>query len=317
MIVNKNDIYKNVLKSAIIHTSVENSMIIAEKISLAEAMNASTHGIHYYNRVIKPFLSVDKNYFKYKIVGNTIHSENKNINGIINTSKIISEVSKVAKKKGISIGYIKNPGKIGALRVYVPEILSKGQTVLIFKNTAKSMGTHLDPRPIFGTNPFCFGLANTDYVFDSSTTVCATNKLRLYSKKNSLFKFDVGINTEYQLTKNPNDILENNFSMLPFAGKHLWYKSFFIAMFIEGMAAMAGGFTSTRVGEHKGDRYYSQEGMVIIILDSNHFFEKDHYDSEIKNLFNEVEEHGYRIPGKQNELPIEVIDKDWEELMNI
>jgi LDH2 family malate/lactate/ureidoglycolate dehydrogenase len=311
------DIKEALFNSAIKYLKFDLAQIIAEKIAMAEQMNAPTHGIHYYNRVVKPFLENFKYDFKKTIHGNTVINENFNVVGIINLVNVIKETSILAEKSGVSVGYIKNPGKVGALRVYVPEINANSKTILMFKNTAKSMGTILNSNPIFGTNPFCFGLANTKFIFDSSSTVCATNKLRIMEKKNLVFNHPVGIDENLNMVYDPKLITQGNSSMLPFSHGDIWFKSFYIAMFIEGLSAMAGGFTSSRVGEHKNNRFFSKEGMVIIILDNKKNSNYSHYNKEIKNLVNEVKDFGYRIPGDYKSQKISVYKNDWDALKNI
>lgn len=315
MKLTKKIIYDEIYRVAKQKTDIESASIIAQKIVDAEFMNASTHGIHYFNRVIFPFLK--ENDFSVEITGNILQSENHSVEGIVHTTKLVGHVSNRAKKTGVAIGFTKNPGKIGALRVYAPSVISKGQTLMIFKNTAKIMGTELNPEPIFGTNPFCFALAKTDFVFDSSTTIVATNKLRIFKKTHRKFKFPIGVDDYNDLTNDPTDVLQGNHSMLPFSTGNLWYKSFFISMFIEGIAAMAGGFTSGRVGDHTGNRFYSKEGLSIIVVDTNHLLHKTHYEREVEKLIKDVKKKGYRIPGVNNHDYVDVLDIDWQELKSL
>jgi LDH2 family malate/lactate/ureidoglycolate dehydrogenase len=126
----KHIVYKETL-------NIEKAEIISKIIVLSELMSSETHGVHYFLRSVYPFLNQGK--INYKVSQSIITSENKQTEGIYNTSKIITLASEIAKEKGFSLALIKNPGKVGALRSYCVDIVSQGQTIIILKNTAPSI----------------------------------------------------------------------------------------------------------------------------------------------------------------------------------
>ena len=104
-----------------------------------------------------------------------------------------------------------------------------------------------------------------------------------------------------------------------FSTGSFWYKSFFLGFAIECLAALAGAKTGSRVGEKKGSRLHSQEGLIGIVIDKSVFPYYNDYKEEIKLLIKEIESKGAHIPGDFNSKVkyINVSKKDWEFINSI
>ena len=150
----------------------------------------------------------------------------------------------------------KNPGKVGARRVYCPEIIKKNQLIILLKNTAPTQGTKKTKKAIIGTNPLAIGIPGTKFIYDSSTSTVATNAIRLKNKYNENFSYGVGFNENLNLTKKSKDLLKKGSYLNTFANENFWFKSFYLGVAIELIGALCGGNTSYRVGESKGSRLY-------------------------------------------------------------
>lgn len=258
--VASDELNKKIEKVSSSYVDKENSSFIAEKIVLAEEMNVPTHGLHYFMHSILPHLIKNNiNNSEINTTDNIVYSYGCGGIGFYNLHKCLTKASDLAYNNGIALAIIKDPGKIGALRVYCKSFMDKGQLIIMMKNTARTFGILETKEPVFGTNPLCIGLPETDFIYDSSMSTVATNKIRFYEKQGKDFNNIVGLNSNFKETCCPSEISDTKGFLLPFSHGPFWYKSFFLAMAIEGIAAMSGGKTSRRVGEHKGERLYLEK----------------------------------------------------------
>ena len=239
--------------------------------------------------------------------------------GILNLHSCLQEASKQSEKFGISLISIKNPGKVGALRVYAENLIKKNKLMILLKNTASTQGTMHSKSALLGTNPICFAFPDSNFIFDTSTSTFATNSIRLMKKQNQKYSDFVGYDDLGLNTKDPKKLLQDNAYLSTFSDGPFWYKSFFLALAIECFAALAGGKTGKRVGEMKGSRLYSKEGMIGIVIDKSVFPFYESYKKEIKLLFSDLESTGMYIPGYYNKTKKEIFisKNDWKFISKI
>lgn len=296
-------------------SNVERAYIISEKIVLNELMSAETHGVHYFLRSIYPFLDSNEIELNFDVSNAVIKGDNKIIEGIYFSSKIISLGSEVAHRNGISLILIKNPGKVGALRSYCIDIITKGQSILIFKNTAPSISQNNSR--LTGTNPLCIGIGGSKFILDMSTSTVATNKLRLLQKENKLAPNSIGLDSNQKVTNDPEKILDGG-DLLPFSFGDFWYKSFFLGLSIELLAAVAGGKTGSRVGSGTGSRFESEEGLMAIIIDNHKQSDNSSVINEIELMLNDARKVGIRIPGEYDYImDLDILEEDLLQLKRL
>jgi len=310
---------KVIFKSSKKYLNSNSAKILSKLIVRAEKMRILTHGIHYYVHSIEPLLKEKKIYFKNRIVKNYIYTESLSDGavGIMNTFDCLSRASKIAKKKGFSIFIAKNPGKVGALRIYCPEVIKRDQLILLLKNTAPTQGTQKTKKALIGTNPIAIGIPGSKFIFDSSTSTVATNSVRLKNKYHENFDTNVGFDEKINFTKNSKELLKKNSYLNTFANENFWFKSFYLGVAIELISALCGGNTSHRVGDSKGSRLYSQEGMLAIIIDKKVFPSYKKYKKEMKLLIKDLKKINLRIPGKISETKnVTVFQKDLKKILN-
>lgn len=293
---------------------------IVDKLILAERMNVPTHGLHYYLHAIHPLLQ--KGQFNTGAIvteGAVVRCEGTRGIGFLKLEQSLAETSKVAKAFGTACLLMKNPGKVGALRVFCNALMQRDQLVIITKNTAPTVGIRETKGAFFGTNPIAIGVPGTSFVYDSSMSTVATNKVRLARKYQRDFNTQVGLNSAYELTANPDAIAAKDGALLPFSAGPFWFKSFFLGIAVEAMAAMAGGRTSFRVGEHKGQRLQSEEGLMAFVVDLSACPNTAQFRSEITQLMTELQNHGLRIPGQHDFSAdeAEVLLDDWKEILSL
>ena len=87
----------------------------------SEKMGVSSHGLHYFIHSVYPLLKQGYEEFKVEQKGSMIYSYGSGGVGFKNLVDCLQLASIQSKNAGISLLSIKNPGKVGALRVYCSE----------------------------------------------------------------------------------------------------------------------------------------------------------------------------------------------------
>jgi LDH2 family malate/lactate/ureidoglycolate dehydrogenase len=220
----------------------------------------------------------------------------------------------MARSQGVVLVLVKNPGKVGAFRVYCPDLMKRGQFVVMIKNTAASVAVPGTANTLIGTNPLCIGLPDSDFIYDASMSTVATNKMRIKQKAGERFAHPIGVNDRMRPTKNPQAILEQSGALWPFSHGDYWYKSFFLGVAIEAISAMVGGRTQIKTQPQRNSRLFSDEGLMAIVVDRSVFPEYANYLKEWPRLRRQLKRHKIRIPGSYNERMgrVRVLKEDWE-----
>jgi|GEM_PF-4319997 len=293
---------------------------IVEKIVLAEIMHVPTHGLHYYIHAVHPLLQRNREIKgSYEIHGSIVKYEGTRGVGFLNLQNALDVTSKVAESNGCGILVMKNPGKVGALRVFIERITKRNQLVIMMKNTAKTVGIKQIGSAFFGTNPLAIGLPGSQFIYDSSISTIATNKVRLSNKYASKFDTTIGVDENQNYTSKPEDIITPGGYLLPFSFGPYWYKSFFLGVAIDAISAFSGGKTGNRVGDHKGDRYDSEEGLMAILIDSSASFNYENYLAELNLMLDELKNYMIKLPGEheKKQKTIKVLKDDWSKLIRL
>jgi LDH2 family malate/lactate/ureidoglycolate dehydrogenase len=312
------DLEARIEASARRYVDAEHAAFLAEKLVLAERMGVPTHGLHYYLHSILPHLRDGRiNDAPIRVRGSLVLSSGTGGVGFLHLWQCLDRASKVASEQGVALAVLKMPGKVGALRVFCQDLMDRSQLVLMAKNTARTVGTQEMAGPIFGTNPLCIGLPQTRFIYDSTMSTVATNKIRYFKKLGRTFEAPIGVDSGMRETGDPNQMMAGGGFLLPFSFGTYWFKSFFLGIAIEAMAALAGGSTGHRTGEHTGKRLHSREGMIAIVIDGAALPDYAAYQAEVATLLSELEEHGLRIPGDYDRSATgsRVLASDWYELL--
>ena len=312
---------KKIIDFSLKYTSITNAKIISKIIVRAEKMEILTHGLHYFLHSVVPHL---KNGMTNHVVvkkKNFIYSKGSNGGGLglVNIYNCLKIASKIAKKSGICVYSAKDPGKVGAFRTYCPEIIENDQLILMIKNTAPTQGLKKAKKALIGTNPLAIGIPGTNFIYDSSTSTVATNAIRLKNKYNEKFNNIVGLDKKIKETNDPKKLLLDGAFLNTFATGPFWFKSFYLGVAIECIGALCGGKTSYRVGEHKGTRLFSKEGMLIILIDKKVFPYYRSYLKEINIFLKELKKLDLRIPGSFNKKKkyLSLLKEDYDKLNSI
>ena len=316
--INRKELKDKILEICKKYKSDAESKIITKLIIRGEDMQVSTHGLHYFVHSIYPHLSISSPKFTVSSKNSFVISDGNGGIGFKNLWDCLQIASKKSEKEGIALVLCKNPGKVGALRVFCRELIDKGKFILLLKNTASTQGIKGISRPLVGTNPICIGFPESEFVFDSSTSTIATNSIRLMSKRGKKFDFDVGWNSSGDSSRDPDEILREGAFLSTFTQGHFWYKSFFLGVAIELLASLAGGLTGFRVGKHKGRRLHSKEGLFALVIDKSSFPHYQNYISELTFLREEMESEGLRFPGKFcRKDKFKISKEDWDFIANL
>ena len=95
--------------------------------------------------------------------------------------------------------------------------------------------------------------------------------LDLKNKYNEKLYENVGLDKNFNLTNDQKKLLLNGAFLNTYATGPFWFKSFYLGVAIECIAALCGGKTSYRLVNIKEVRLFSKEGMLVIIIDKKVF----------------------------------------------
>ncbi|MCC5968295.1 MAG: Ldh family oxidoreductase [Natronohydrobacter sp.] len=315
--VARDDLEQVLYRLASAATDERMARCIVEKVIMGEMMKVPTHGLHYFIHALLPLLRKGEiNTGEISTNGSIVYCEGTRGIGFLKLEDALDVASDVARDLGSATLVMRNPGKVGAFRVYCEKLTKRGQLVIMVKNTARTVGVPQTGEAVFGTNPLAIGLPGTGFIYDSSMSTVATNKVRLAQKYGREFPNPVGLSDTMQETGDPHQITTPGGALLPFSAGPYWFKSFFLGIAIEAMAGLAGGKTGRRVGEHKGKRLYSEEGLMAFVIDSSASPDYDAYLAEVELLLSELREKGLKIPGEYDaeQTHFSVLLDDWKEI---
>ena len=298
------------------HVEPDHAALIAEKVVLAERMGVPTHGLHYFMQTLLPLLEAGAvNDVPIETSGNVVISNGIGGVGFQNLARCLDRASELAADQGIAMAVLSLPGKVGALRTFCPQLTARGNLVLLAKNTARAVGTGASSAALLGSNPLCIALPGTGFIYDSSTATVASNKVRLLAKAGATFPAPVGVDAELRPSADPRAIAAGG-QLLPYSFGPYWFKSFFLGVAIEALAALAGGRTGSSSGEPAGRRLHSSEGMLAIVVDRGAFDRYDEYVAEMDLLLGELSAAGLRVPGEYDPdlSHVDLLQEDWRAL---
>lgn len=152
-------------------------------------------------------------------------------------------------------------------------------------------------QPIFGTNPFAFAspvAGSSPLVFDFATSALSNGDTRIAAKQGRLLPDNSGIDSNGNLTNDPNAILDGG-ALLPFGG----HKGSAIILMIEILAAaLTGGAFSREVdfSNHPGAET-PKTGQLFIVIDPKRGG-NNAFSDRVRQLIDWVRASGeVRLPG--------------------
>ena len=201
--------------------SKDHSKIVSNYLIKAEQLGAPSHGLArlkmYCDRIKKRLIN-SKPKIKIKKISNSIsHVDADNSIGFIAADIGIKQAIKNAKKTGIGLVAVKRSGHYGLSSFYAEQAVKNNLLVFCFTNAPAALAPYGAKKPLFGTNPICFGVptGKTPFILDASTSMINRGKIRRASKLGKKIPYGVALDKSGNITTDANKALKG--TQLPIA----------------------------------------------------------------------------------------------------
>jgi LDH2 family malate/lactate/ureidoglycolate dehydrogenase len=201
--------------------SKDHSKIVSNYLIKAEQLGAPSHGLArlkmYCDRIKKRLIN-SKPKIKIKKISNSIsHVDADNSIGFIAADIGIKQAIKNAKKTGIGLVAVKRSGHYGLSSFYAEQAVKNNLLVFCFTNAPAALAPYGAKKPLFGTNPICFGVptGKTPFILDASTSMINRGKIRRASKLGNKIPYGVALDKFGNITTDANKALKG--TQLPIA----------------------------------------------------------------------------------------------------
>ena len=201
--------------------SDKHSQICANYLIKAELVEAKSHGLirlkMYCDRIKKKLINSKPKIKIKKISSSVSHINADNCIGFVSADIGISKAIKNAKKTGIGLVAIKNSSHFGLSSFYAEQAVKKNLIVFCFTNAPPAIAPHGARKPLFGTNPICFGAptGKVPFILVASTSIINIGKIRRAHKLGEKIPYGVALNKAGKITTNAREALQG--TQLPIA----------------------------------------------------------------------------------------------------
>ncbi len=279
----KNIFIKHGLNKA--HADISSNYIVE-----AELVGAPSHGLArlkmYCDRIKKKLINSSPR-IKIKKISNSIsHIDANNAIGFVAADIGIKKVILSAKKTGFGLVGIKNSGHYGLSSFYAEQAVKKKLMVWCFTNAPPAIAPYGSKKPLFGTNPICFGTPSGNkipFILDASVSVINRGKIRRAEKLGKKIPFGVALDKFGIPTTNAKKALQG--TQLPIAG----FKGSGLAWMVD---IVSGVLTGANHGGKVKDPFEDftgpqNVGHLFIAIKPSIFVGKNYF-SQIKKNFQTV-----------------------------
>jgi len=283
---------KNLLKSKIKvifqkhGLSSKHAEITSNYLIKAELVGAKSHGVarlKMYCERLKKKLINPRPKIKIKKISPTIsHVDADNSIGFIAADIGIQRAIKCAKKNGIGLVGIKKSSHYGLSSFYAEQAVNKGLMVWCFTNAPPALAPYGAKKPLFGTNPVCFGVptGKAPFILDMSTSMINRGKIRRASKLGIDIPYGVALDNTGRITTNAKKALKG--TQLPIAG----FKGSGLAWMVDIISGVLTGSSHGGKVKDPFDDYSGPQniGHLFITVNPKIFIGKKYLKEIKKNI---------------------------------
>ena len=286
--MNKNNL-KKIVKDIFLKHGLNDahSEISSNYIIQAELVGAPSHGLArlkmYCNRIKKKLIN-SKPKIKIKKISQSIsHLDADDAIGFVAADIGIKKAITNAKKTGFALVGIKNSGHYGLSSFYAEQAVKKNLMVWCFTNAPPAIAPYGSKKPLFGTNPICFGAPTGNkipFILDTSASMINRGKIRRAEKLGKNIPQGVALDKKGNPTTNAKLALEG--VQLPIAG----FKGSGLAWMVDIVSGvLTGANHGGKVKDPFDDLSGPQNvGHLFIVVKPNIFVGKNYLSRIKKNL---------------------------------
>ena len=258
----KKNILRSKLKEIFIKhkLSKKHSEICVDYLIKAELVDAPSHGLArlkmYCDRIKKKLINPRPKINIKKISASVSHVDADDSIGFVAADIGVKQAIYNAKKTGIGLVAVKKSGHYGLSSFYAEQAVKKNLMVFCFTNAPPALAPHGSKKPLFGTNPICFGVptGKAPFILDASTSIINRGKIRRASKLGLKIPYGVALDKNGIITTDPKKALKG--TQLPIAG----YKGSGLAWMVD---ILSGVLTGSSHGGKTKDPFDDFTGCLL------------------------------------------------------
>jgi len=249
--------------------SKEHSKIVSDYLIKAELLGAPSHGLArlkmYCDRIKRKLIN-SKPKIKIKKISNSIsHVDADNSIGFIAADIGIKQAIKNAKKTGIGLVAVKRSGHYGLSSFYAEQAVENNLLVFCFTNAPAALAPYGAKKPLFGTNPICFGVptGKAPFILDTSTSMINRGKIRRASKLSKKIPYGVALDKFGNITTDANKALKG--TQLPIAS----FKGSGLAWMVDILSGVLTGSSHSGKTKDPFDDFSGPQNMGHLFITIN------------------------------------------------
>tara|TARA_B100001059_G_C17697029_1_gene508032 strand:- start:22 stop:1029 length:1008 start_codon:yes stop_codon:yes gene_type:complete len=284
----KKNILRSKLKEIFIKhkLSKKHSEICVDYLIKAELVDAPSHGLArlkmYCDRIKKKLINPRPKINIKKISASVSHVDADDSIGFVAADIGIKQAIYNAKKTGIGLVAVKKSGHYGLSSFYAEQAVKKNLMVFCFTNAPPALAPHGSKKPLFGTNPICFGVptGKAPFILDASTSIINRGKIRRASKLGLKIPYGVALDKNGIITTDPKKALKG--TQLPIAG----YKGSGLAWMVDILSGVLTGSSHGGKTKDPFDDFTGPQNMghLFMVINPKLFIGKNFLKEMKKNI---------------------------------
>ena len=284
----KKNILRSKLKEIFIKhkLSKKHSEICVDYLIKAELVDAPSHGLArlkmYCDRIKKKLINPRPKINIKKISASISHVDADDSIGFVAADIGVKQAIYNAKKTGIGLVAVKKSGHYGLSSFYAEQAVKKNLMVFCFTNAPPALAPHGSKKPLFGTNPICFGVptGKAPFILDASTSIINRGKIRRASKLGLKIPYGVALDKNGIITTDPKKALKG--TQLPIAG----YKGSGLAWMVDILSGVLTGSSHGGKTKDPFDDFTGPQNMghLFMVINPKLFIGKNFLKEMKKNI---------------------------------
>ena len=284
----KKNILRSKLKEIFIKhkLSKKHSEICVDYLIKAELVDAPSHGLArlkmYCDRIKKKLINPRPKINIKKISASVSHVDADDSIGFVAADIGVKQAIYNAKKTGIGLVAVKKSSHYGLSSFYAEQAVKKNLMVFCFTNAPPALAPYGSKKPLFGTNPICFGVptGKAPFILDASTSIINRGKIRRASKLGLKIPYGVALDKNGIITTDPKKALKG--TQLPIAG----YKGSGLAWMVDILSGVLTGSSHGGKTKDPFDDFTGPQNMghLFMVINPKLFIGKNFLKEMKKNI---------------------------------
>ena len=241
-----------------------------------------SHGLNRFPRYItyiqKGYIDVHAEPIKTAEIGMMEQYDGQLGPGNLNAWQSMNRCTELAKAHGMGLVALRNTNHWMRGGAYGWQAADQGLIGICFTNTQPNMPPWGAKEPTLGNNPLIIALPRKrgNIVLDTAMTQFSFGKMGTYKRAGKMLPIDGGYDTQGNLTRDPAEILKT-WRPLPFG----FWKGSGLSLVLDLMAsALAGGLSTTQIGEQGPDEYGLSQ--LFLAIDPFVLGNEAHYEEMVR-----------------------------------